>query len=1041
MKTLTKRVSIYVSLLMMAATVFSGLLSLFPATAAAVTPQFCQQNGQSYDPTTQTCTSPTSSTPPPQAPFWTLSVPQQAEVWTELAALDSGQCTLPSGRGAQNSTIDPSKPSTWYTGTADVGTHVDPSDGRLDCDDESGWITNLLNVAGYGGGHYSEARNKAGASPKAMHDLLSKGIFGLAGPPSTIPPQLKYWILFQAFIANKQDTACDAHTDPGTPDGRLKYENGPVDIWVAQGGEIASVPYMYNHKTDTTTVGWDVRSGASTYSCGAIASVLSSSHEGLQLAQAFANNDSGDNPAVPGGSDEANADTGCDLNGDPFTWFVCPVVDSLEHMIQKVDNFITESLTFNTKDFFEDNAGYKAAWNSFRILATGILVIAGLVMIASQALGLEILDAYTIKKVLPRLLIAIIGITLSWPLTRYAVDFFNVLGTDIRNLIYSPFSNLSGNIGAGAAAVLAGGGAIGIWALGPIGILSFLATAALAVLVGFIIIMVRYLALIVIIIFAPIAIAAYILPNTQKLWNLWKDNFLGLLLVFPIISAFIAIGKVFSAVSLSGNGPIGPQGTSTTGASTVMQIVGLAAYFLPYFLLPIAFRLATGAIGAIAGFVNDRHRGAFDRLKGYRKNAYETHGGVRVHRAQGKALQARYKAYKGLGEISKNSNSRVGKFLAHGAQGAVGGFNIEERISAHNAEMAKKMGDQTSNGPDRSVRAYTANKARGDTAYAAWQAERARNDTSELGQRRLQQLRAEAEDWVAFGDADELAGYKTAGGATVTAADIAASERAYGKNNHAAYQQALTYEMGKATTQEEQDHLVRTSGVTAAQRHHMGKDEWDEAWIGAAYAKQNQNLQLKHIKWDQDKNGKYVAKLNGGALITETDEKLSTYGLQNMSAEQWVSMAEGMQEAHSIVMGNGPALDVKRIENETDAAYWQRVGNLENKRKEKAEDTLRRGARIASSEEFAAMVGQQATDADQKPTGQVLGGRQVGSGAAGRVMKAMQEYANIAGQTAGIKQGAGTPDYRYQAPKPQTSGPNNTPTTEELGRRNWGNRA
>lgn len=35
---------------------------LIPATAFAVTPQFCQQNGQSYDPTTQTCTTNTPST-------------------------------------------------------------------------------------------------------------------------------------------------------------------------------------------------------------------------------------------------------------------------------------------------------------------------------------------------------------------------------------------------------------------------------------------------------------------------------------------------------------------------------------------------------------------------------------------------------------------------------------------------------------------------------------------------------------------------------------------------------------------------------------------------------------------------------------------------------------------------------------------------------------------------------------------------------------------------------------------------------------------
>ena len=82
---------------------------------------------------------------------------------------------------------------------------------------------------------------------------------------------------------------------------------------------------------------------------------------------------------------------------------------------------------------------FKAAWNSFRLLALGIIVIAGLLMIISQALGFELFDAYTIKKTLPRILVAGIGITLSWQLLAFFVTFSNALGIGVRALIYSPF--------------------------------------------------------------------------------------------------------------------------------------------------------------------------------------------------------------------------------------------------------------------------------------------------------------------------------------------------------------------------------------------------------------------------------------------------------------------------------------------------------------------------------------------------------------------------------------------------------------------------
>ncbi|TAH36620.1 hypothetical protein EYC59_00385 [Candidatus Saccharibacteria bacterium] len=337
---------------------------------------------------------------------------------------------------------------------------------------------------------------------------------------------------------------------------------------------------------------------------------------------------------TPAGAGDTSDLDALDCGGDDWNWLVCPFIRFAQKGASVIDGFIMQSLVFDVNPVFDTStktgAAYYTAWNSFRIIATAILVIGGLAMVISQALGFDFLDAYTIRKVLPRLVIAIIGISLSWPLMEFVAQFFNTLGNDIRSLMYAPFSNLGGGIDTSVGlsvvlGILVGGGI----ALGIGGLLSFIVTAMLAVLVGFVIIVIRQLALVVLIVVAPVAIACYILPNTEKVWKLWKDNFLGLMLMFPIISAFIAAGHIFTAVSLADS-----AGGTAVGASQVAQIIGIVAYFLPYFLLPLTFRIATGVIGTIAGFANDRSRGVFDRLKKGRQARVQD----RVSRAKNESL-------------------------------------------------------------------------------------------------------------------------------------------------------------------------------------------------------------------------------------------------------------------------------------------------------------------------------------------------------------------------------------------------------------------
>lgn len=346
-------------------------------------------------------------------------------------------------------------------------------------------------------------------------------------------------------------------------------------------------------------------------------------------------------------SDQLSLD--CQSGWNPLNWLICGVIDGMVKAVSWVDSLINSMLSIGTDgtgtdpvkifDNVQDPAspshGYYQAWKGFRTIAIGLIFVAGLIIIIAQETGSELVDAYTVKKTLPRLVIALVGVALSWQLMRFFVGFTNALGYGVRALIYEPFTQ--GTNGHLNNAVLQGGGdaAVSLMAgiagaaLGIFGLLSFVLTAALAVFVAFIVLVLRQLVVLILILTAPIAIVAYVLPNTKKIYDLWWDSLSKALLMFPIISALVAIGRVFSYVSNSA-----ANTNSGSVSSGVQHIIGYIAYFAPYFLIPYTLKFAGGALGRLGGMVNDKSRGGFNRLSGFRANQQKKRLTNAKHRAQ-----------------------------------------------------------------------------------------------------------------------------------------------------------------------------------------------------------------------------------------------------------------------------------------------------------------------------------------------------------------------------------------------------------------------
>jgi hypothetical protein len=388
--------------------------------------------------------------------------------------------------------------------------------------------------------------------------------------------------------------------------------------------------------------------------------------------------------------DDNSADEGPQLECEvsilnPLTWLICPLVTAAQNAVEGLNDGINTMMNINTgKDSAFDTSGetgkhYQTAWNSFRVIATSIIIIGGLLMIISQAAGLEVLDAYTVRKTLPRLLVAAIFITLSWYLVAFLIQLSNDVGNSVRAIIYTPFKDIGsetitlkqdGSLVAG----LIGGAAL--YAIGPLALGTFALSALIAVGVGFVVLIVRKLIILLLIIVAPLAIACYVLPNTQRGWKLWKDTLISMLVVFPIISAFIAIGRVFAIISYTSGGNAafhtptnGIEQTFATLAvhlgfaaddnspGLIATITAFVAYFLPYFLIKKAFDLAGGIIATVGNAVGNAGGGMQAGLRNYRGNR--------------KKLRAEKKAARRQAFLNGNLMKGNGKFA--GAVNSIGG--------------------------------------------------------------------------------------------------------------------------------------------------------------------------------------------------------------------------------------------------------------------------------------------------------------------------------------------------------------------------------
>ena len=255
-----------------------------------------------------------------------------------------------------------------------------------------------------------------------------------------------------------------------------------------------------------------------------------------------------DNPENPGTEDQPNT---CEDQVGALAWIVCPTTGVIAKFIDAIYN-VVDGLSVVPPLSMEADSPIYLVWQYARNITNIVFVIFLLIVIYSQLTGFGI-NNYGVKRILPRLIIAVVLVNLSFVICSLAVDLSNIIGSTLREFFTgiqqsviangqaSEIANvplgeiitsiISGVGIAGIAIDATGGGAALFWMLLPV-----LLGAVIAIVSGLLTIAARQALVALLIMVSPLAFVAYLLPNTEKWFQKWKQLLFQMLIFYPMFS-------------------------------------------------------------------------------------------------------------------------------------------------------------------------------------------------------------------------------------------------------------------------------------------------------------------------------------------------------------------------------------------------------------------------------------------------------------------------------------------------------------------------
>ncbi|MBQ3293241.1 hypothetical protein IJG93_03010 [Candidatus Saccharibacteria bacterium] len=285
-------------------------------------------------------------------------------------------------------------------------------------------------------------------------------------------------------------------------------------------------------------------------------------------------------------------------------WLVCPTTGKISEAVDFLYDKIEDVLVINPVEA-EDGSPVYEIWKYFQGVTNIVFIIFLLVIVFSQITGLGI-NNYGIKKALPKLIIAAVLVNLSFYICSLAVDVSNIFGGSIRGLLESVETSAGVGMEAGTVSganlaemytalasgtALSIGGAVIAFETGAIWMMIPMALGALvSVVIGLITIAMRQAVVTLLIMIAPLAMVAYILPNTEQWFKKWKQLLFQMLIFYP------AFSLLFGASSLAGWAII----VSSNNGFGIL--IGTAVQIFPLFFSWSLMKMS----GTILGTINSK---------------------------------------------------------------------------------------------------------------------------------------------------------------------------------------------------------------------------------------------------------------------------------------------------------------------------------------------------------------------------------------------------------------------------------------------------
>lgn len=364
---------------------------------------------------------------------------------------------------------------------------------------------------------------------------------------------------------------------------------------------------------------------------------------------------------VEGGGEKE--ETSCVVNG--IGYVVCPFMNFMADIMDKVYDVLKRFLHVTPLSTDTDSGLYKA-WSYMLALANVLFVIGFLIIIYSYITSQGV-QQYDLRSIIPRLIVAAVLINVSYYICAVGVDLSNIVGSNLQDVFNnirtqlapnnvtseSTWSSMTtyalsgGTIGAAGVAgfvALSTYGAASIYLLVPM-----LISAVIAVLVVVVVLAARYALITVLIVVAPLAFAAFILPQTQKYFDKWKDVFMTMLVMYPMFAMLFG-GSQLAAALIAQN-----------ATSFLVIVFAMFIQVAPLVITPFLIKFSGSLLGRIAGMVNNPAKGLGDRAK----NASQE----RLDEAKDRRLQEQTRGWKGMGtpglalaqKLDKGKRDREGR--------------------------------------------------------------------------------------------------------------------------------------------------------------------------------------------------------------------------------------------------------------------------------------------------------------------------------------------------------------------------------------------